>query len=213
MPLLKIEFDNGTIPKTDYCSFCRNFKSKHNRMTALVLIDIQLGLQEMAFYGTERNNPMAEENCRKILLAFREKQWPVFHVKHDSTNPASPLHPTKKGNTIHPLVQPINGEPIFAKNVNSAFIGTNLEAQLRAMGISELVMVGLTVEHCISTSVRMAANMGFAVVLVSDATAAFDKVGVNGKVYGADLIYHTELANLKDEFAQIMDTDTFLKSL
>lgn len=180
-------------------------------MIALLLIDIQLGLQEMDFYGTERNNPNAEENCQKILFAFREKLLPVFHVKHDSTNPDSPLHPSKKGNAFNPLVQPITGEPVFAKSVNSAFIGTDLETHLRAMGISELVIVGLTVEHCVSTSVRMAANMGFDVVLISDATAAFDKIGVDGKVYSAELIYHTELANLNGEFARIIDAATFLE--
>lgn len=211
MLLLKIEFVNGPILKIDRSPFCRNFRFKHHKMTALLLIDIQVGLQEMEFYGTERNNPQAEENCQKILLAFREKLLPVFHVKHDSTNPDSPLHPSKKGNAFHPLVQPITGEPIFAKNVNSAFIGTDLETHLRAMDISELVIIGLTVEHCVSTSVRMAANMGFGVILISDATAAFDKIGVDGRAYNAELIYHTELANLKGEFARIIDTDTFLK--
>lgn len=194
-------------------NFYRNFKIKHHKMTALLLIDIQKGLQEVDFYGTERNNPHAEENCQKILLAFREKSLPISHVKHNSTNPDSPLHPSKKGNAFHPLVQPITGEPVYAKSVNSAFIGTDLEAQLHTQNISDLVIVGLTVEHCISTSVRMAANMGFKVTLISDATAAFDKIGVDGKVYSAELIYHTELANLKNEFAQIMDTETFLKSL
>lgn len=192
-------------------NFYRNFKFKHHKMTALLLIDIQKGLQEVDFYGTERNNPHAEENCQKILLAFREKGLPIFHVKHDSTNPDSPLHPSKKGNAFHPLVQPITGEPVFSKSVNSAFIGTDLEVKLRAMNIKELVMVGLTVEHCISTSVRMAANMGFKVTLISDATAAFDKIGVDGRAYSAELIYQTELANLKGEFARIIDTATFLE--
>jgi len=182
-------------------------------MTALLLIDIQLALQEMEYYGTERNNPEAEENCGRLLGYFREKQLPVFHVKHNSTNLSSPLHPSKMSNDFHPAVQPLINEPTFEKTVNSAFIGTDLEAQLKAQGISDLVIAGLTIEHCISTSVRMASNLGFNVVLVSDATAAFDKIGYDGNTYSADVIFHAELANLKDEFAQIMNTQTLLNNL
>ncbi|WP_036380460.1 cysteine hydrolase family protein [Muricauda sp. MAR_2010_75] len=182
-------------------------------MTALLLIDIQQGLQEMEFYGTERSNPDAEANCQKILNFFRAKKWPIFHVQHCSTNPTSPLHPSKEGNAFHPLVRPLESEPIIQKNVNSAFIGTDLEISLKSQNISDLVIVGLTVEHCISTSVRMASNLGFNVTLISDATAAFDKIGVDGKRLGADIIHSAALANLKGEFAHVMNTTTLLKEL
>ncbi|WP_318310676.1 cysteine hydrolase family protein [Flagellimonas crocea] len=182
-------------------------------MTSLVLIDIQRGLQETEFYGTERNNPNAEENCGKLLDYFRKRNWPVFHVKHNSTNLSSPLYPTKLGNDFHPAVQPLIFEPIFEKNVNNAFIGTGLEQGLRAKNIDKLVVVGLTIEHCVSTSVRMASNLGFEVILVSDATAAFDKLGFDGRRYSAEVIFHTELANLKDEFATIKDTETLMNEL
>ncbi len=182
-------------------------------MTALVLIDIQKGLHEIAFYGTERNNPDAEHNCGRLLTFFREKQMPIFHVKHNSTNADSPLHPSKNGNDFQLAVQPLHNEPIFEKSVNSAFIGTKLEAELTKQLISHLVIAGLTIEHCISTSVRMAANLGFNVTLISDATAAFDKIGIDGNHYSADIIFQTEMANLKDEFAIIKNTASFLKEL
>ncbi|NVN17296.1 isochorismatase family protein [Muricauda sp. HICW] len=182
-------------------------------MTALVLIDVQKGLQETSFYGTERNNLDAEKNCGKLLRFFRTKSLPVFHVKHNSSNIDSPLYPNKMGNDFHPEVRPLISEPVFEKNVNSAFIGTNLEANLKAKHITDVVIAGLTIEHCISTSVRMASNLGFNVILVSDATAAFDKIGYDGNAYSAEVIFHSELANLKDEFATIMDTDTLLGKL
>ncbi len=182
-------------------------------MTSLVLIDIQLGLQEIAYYGTERNNPEAEENCGRLLHFFRKKQLPIFHVKHNSTELSSPLHPNKMGNKFHPAVEPMINEPVFEKTVNSAFIGTNLESSLKAKGISDLVIAGLTIEHCISTSVRMASNLGFNVTLVSDATAAFDKKGYDGNKYPAEVIFHAELANLQDEFATIKNTETILNEL
>lgn len=182
-------------------------------MTALVLIDIQTGLLETTYYGTERNNPDAEKKCGEVLAAFRSNNLPIFHVKHNSTNPKSPLFPGKLGNSIHPAVEPLAHEPIIEKNVNSAFIGTDLESRLRQLGVTKLVIAGLTIEHCISTSVRMAANLGFEVTLISDATAAFDKMGIDGKRYSADIIFNTELANLKDEFAKIMDSATLLAEL
>ncbi|WP_422857960.1 cysteine hydrolase family protein [Flagellimonas sp. S174] len=182
-------------------------------MTALLLIDIQKGIQETGYYGEERNNPQAEENCSKILSNFREKGLPIFHVQHCSTNLESPLYPSKETHAFYPGVTPENGEPIIQKNVNSAFIGTDLEQQLQQKGIDKVVITGLTTEHCISTSTRMAANLGFDVTLISDATAAFSKKGIDGEFIGADMIHQIELANLKDEFATIKDTHTLLSEL
>ena len=182
-------------------------------MTALVLIDIQKGIQETGYYGDERNNPQAEENCGRLLTHFREKEWPVYHVQHCSTNPESPLHPSKDTHAFFPAVAPQSEEPIIPKNVNSAFIGTDLEQRLQNQGIQDIVIAGLTTEHCISTSTRMAANLGFDVTLISDATAAFSKEGIDGKFIAAEMVHQIELANLKDEFATIKDTDTVLMEL
>lgn len=182
-------------------------------MTALLLIDIQSGLQEIGYYGEERNNPQAENNAQKLLQWFRQNNWPLFHIQHCSTNPESPLHPSKKGNEFHPMVQPGEGEPIIQKNVNSAFIGTDLEARLKSKNITDVIIAGLTTEHCVSTSTRMAANLGFNVTLISDATAAFDKIGYDGKKYSAELIHNAALANLNEEFATVKDTATVLKEL
>ncbi|MEQ8241380.1 MAG: cysteine hydrolase family protein [Cyclobacteriaceae bacterium] len=181
--------------------------------TALLLIDIQEGLDEPGFYGDERNNLQAEENCAKALQLFRLNKWPIFHVKHNSTNPESPLFAGKPGNKIKALVAPYHDEIMYEKNVNSAFIGTPLEQSLRSEGIDRVVIVGLTLEHCISTSVRMAANLGFKTILLEDATAAFDKQGANGTHFSAQLVYDITIANLKDEFAEIMTTSELVEAL
>ncbi|MEM9868386.1 MAG: cysteine hydrolase family protein [Bacteroidota bacterium] len=182
-------------------------------MTALLLIDIQKGIQETGYYGEERNNPKAEENCAKILETFRERKWPIFHVQHCSTNPDSPLHPSKPSHAFYAGVIPKNNEPVISKNVNSAFIGTDLKERLEKMGIHDVVITGLTTEHCISTSTRMASNLGFNVTLISDATAAFSKKGIDGEPISAEMVHKIELANLKDEFATIYTTDMLLQEL
>lgn len=172
--------------------------------TALLLIDVQQGLDD-PMYG-ERNNPDAEANMARLLAAWREAGWPVAHVKHNSTAPTSLLRPELPGNAIKPEVAPRDGEPLFEKSVHSAFIGTDLEAYLRAEAIGALVVVGLTTNHCVSTTVRMAANLGFAVSAVADATAAHEAVGYDGRQFTADQIHEAALASLHTEFAMIRTT-------
>lgn len=77
-------------------------------------------------------------------------------------------------------MKPIDGEIIIKKNVNSAFIGTDLKERLDNEKITKLVIVGLTTDHCVSTTTRMAGNYGFDTFIVSDPTAAFNKKGREG---------------------------------
>ena len=107
-------------------------------------------------------------------------------------------------------MKPIGGEPIIKKNVNSAFIRTDLKEQLDNLKITKLVIVGLTTDHCISTTTRMAGNLGFDTFLVSDATATFNRKGLEGQNYPAELVHATSLASLNNEFATIV-TAEFLK--
>ncbi len=178
--------------------------------TGLLLIDLQKGLGANGYYGSERNNPDAETNAHKLLTFFRSEQLPIYHVKHDSTTNGSPLFPGEVGNELVEGLEPIAGEPLWSKNVNSAFIGTGLQDRLHADGITHLVIVGLTTEHCVSTSTRMAANLGFQVTLISDATASFDKEAPDGMRYSADLVHDISLATLRGEFAQIQTTEDYL---
>ena len=194
----------------DILNNCFNMSISKTDRPALILVDIQKGFDNVEYWGGQRNNPDAEENVGELLRLWRKHQLPIFHIKHCSSNPDSLLNEANEGNDFKDLVKPISSEPIIKKNVNSAFIGTDLKEQLDNLKITKLVIVGLTTDHCISTTTRMAGNLGFDTFLVSDATATFNKKGVEGQNYPAELIHETALASLNDEFARIVTTE-FLK--
>ncbi|MBF2707871.1 cysteine hydrolase family protein [Flavobacterium soyangense] len=174
---------------------------------ALILIDIQKAFDNIPYWGGQRNNPNAEENAGELLKLWRKNKLPIFHVKHCSSNPESLLNENKIGNQFKDMVQPIEGEPIIKKKVNSAFIGTDLQEQLDHAKITSVVIVGLTTDQCVSTTTRMAGNLGFETFIVRDATATFNKKGVDGQNYSAELIHETALASLNGEFATVVTTD------
>ena len=186
--------------------------SKSDR-PALILIDIQKGFENLEYWGEERNNPDAENNAGELLEIWRKNQLPIFHIKHCSSTPGSLLNESNEGNEFKEIVKPISGETIIKKNVNSAFIGTNLKEQLDNNKITKLVIVGLTTDHCVSTTTRMAGNFGFDTFIVSDATATFNKKGLDGQNFSAELMHETALASLNGEFATVVTTDFLRKNL
>jgi nicotinamidase-related amidase len=180
---------------------------------ALVLVDIQKGFGDIDYWGGQRNNPDAEGRCGELLGLWREHGLPVYHIQHCSTLASSPLHASNAGNAFQDIVAPRAGEVVFRKQVNSAFIGTDLQAWLDRAGIRKLVVAGLTTDHCISTTVRMAGNLGFETFVVADATATFNKTGVDGQHYSAELIHDTALASLSQEFAQVVTSDWIQRTM
>lgn len=179
--------------------------------TALIIIDFQDGFDDHAYWGGNRNNPNAETNTRKVLDRFRELGIPIFHVKHNSVNPKSRLVPGQPGNAIKELVKPIGSEPVISKTVNSAFIGTDLQKRLEEKGITTVVLAGLQTDHCVSTTARMAANLGFQTIVLSDATATFDRTSPGGQKFTAQEIHEINLTSLHDEFATIITTQQLLQ--
>jgi len=179
--------------------------------SVLLLIDVQRGLDDP--YWGDRNNPEAEQHITQLLAAWRAQKWPVIHVQHHSTNPESPLRPNQPGCEFKPEAQPLPGEKVFSKTVNSAFIGTDLEKYLHERGWNALTIVGLTTDHCVSTTTRMAGNLGFNVQLVGDATATFERRDVDGEMISAGEMHRIHLASLQDEFCTVISADDILADL
>ena len=152
-----------------------------------------------------RNNPSAELRVASLLQYWRECLAPVLHVHHCSSSPMGCFRTGTAGIKPKPEALPRDGELVYHKAVNSAFIGTSLEADLRRRGIASLVVVGLTTNHCVSTTVRMAGNLGFNTCVVTDATATFDRKGADGRLRLAEEVHNAALGDLQDEFAEVVD--------
>ena len=173
---------------------------------ALIIIDVQKAFLEKDYPGIKRNNINAELVCGNILNKWRENDLNVIHVRHSSTNPESKLHKSKPGFEFNDYVKPKNNEIVLTKNVNSAFIGTGLDEILKNLNINTLLIVGMTTNHCISTTVRMAGNLGYETFLISDSTACYNTKGLDGKEIDCEIIYEASIASLSGEFAEIISS-------
>lgn len=178
---------------------------------ALLLIDLQRGFDDSSW--GRRSTPQLEARVAELLAAWRRSDRPVVHARHMSTVPASPLRPGQPGNDFKEPFAPLPAEAVIEKRFNSCFIGTCLEVDLRRLGCRTLIIAGLTTNHCVSTTARMAGNLGFDTWVVSDATAAFDRTGPDGVAHPAELVHQLALSDLHHEFATVVDTRTVIASL
>ncbi len=178
--------------------------------TALLMLDWQQGFTQHEHWGGNRNNPFAEENALTLLDHWRNHKNPIFMCAHNSLDPDSLLRSDKQGGKLLPGFEPRENETFLIKRVNSCFIGTDLEHLLRRTNITNLVVCGLTTNHCVSTTVRMAGNLGFTVDLVGDACATFDRTNAEGVIYPAQTVHDISLANIHDEFCTVKNTAELL---
>ena len=178
---------------------------------ALLVIDVQKAIDHPS-WGV-RNNPQAESNIAALLAAWRASGGPIYHVRHDSTEPQSTYRPGQPGHDFKPEALPIAGEPVIAKRTNSAFIGTDLEAQLRAAGIATLVVAGVITNNSVEATVRMAGNLGFATFLVEDAAFTFGRKDWSGAWRSASEVHAMSLANLDGEYCTVTRTADVLSHL
>src|SRR5438128_5582827 len=187
--------------------------SNSSARTALIVVDVQRAFDQWEAAGKRRNNPQAVDRIVDLLDAFRKHGAPIFHIRHEGTRPNSSFLPDGTGYPVKDEARERAGEPVIVKRVNSAFIGTDLEARLRAADIKALVICGATTNHCVETTTRMAGNLGFDASLVRDATWTYDRTGPDGDHHSAAGIHAMSLSNLSGEFAIIVTTGDVITGL
>jgi len=172
--------------------------------TALIIIDMQRGMAEPK--AGRRNNPQAEENIQRLLLAWRVAGRPLVHVRHMSRTPGSLFWPGQPGNEFQEKLAPLPSEHVVEKNVPDAFIQTGLERWLHVRGIRELVIVGVSTNNSVEATARSAGNLGFNATVVADASFSFDRIDINGKPQTAEEVHINALSNLQGEYATVVNT-------
>jgi nicotinamidase-related amidase len=169
----------------------------------LLLVDVQRGFDEPGW--PPRWNSEFDAKGLAVLAAWRAAGRPVIHVRHDSVEPGSTLGPGRPGNAFRPGFEPEGDEAVVSKSVNSAFIGTDLDLRLRRMGVDTVVAFGISTDMCVSTTVRVGANLGWKMVLVADACDCFDLPYGAGATIAARDIHRAHVATLGFEFCQVSD--------
>ena len=180
--------------------------------TALILIDLQNdyfpgGAMELA--GADA----AVANAARLLAAFRERELPLVHIRHESTRPGATFFlPGTPGAQIHAAVAPRAGETVFVKHFPNALRETPLAAHLRERGIARLVIAGMMTQMCVDTSTRAAADAGFACTLVHDACAT-RALTFGGRSVAAEDVQAAYMAALQGAFAKVVASDDAIAAL
>jgi nicotinamidase-related amidase len=176
----------------------------------LLPIDMQQGFEEPKW--PRRWNEAVDANGLALLAKWREAGRPIIHVRHDSVVEGSTLHRDSPGNRHRPGFEPLAGEPLVTKSVNSAFIGTDLDLRLRRIGAQQVITFGISTDMCVSTTIRTGANMGWEMVLAEDASDCFELPDGNGGTIPARTVHTIHVATLGFEFCRVMTTAELLKS-
>ncbi len=178
---------------------------------ALVIIDVQKAIDSYSEFP--RNHPEAELVIKDLLQAWREKDLPVFHIRHASRFPESPYHPDAVTYAFKPEVAPVDSETVVTKSENAAFIGTNLDDLLKSRGISELVICGVLTNNSVDATTRVAAGYGYTCHLVWDAIAACGMTLLSGEILDADKVHEIFLSNLHGEYGTVCYSSDILTNL
>ena len=168
--------------------------------SALVLIDCQMEYVD-GRPGLDGIAP-ALENAARVLARARDAGTPVIHVAHQGAA-GGLFDPDGPGGAIAAQVAPRDGEVVIGKKLPNAFAGTDLAETLTGLGRKQLVLVGFMTHMCVSSTARVALDLGYRSTIVAGATATRDLPAPGGGVMTAAELQRASLAALADRFAVI----------
>lgn len=177
--------------------------------SALIMVDCQNTYRRGVMQLTNVEPAIIE--AQKLLEMARDLKVPIIHIQHDA-GAGSPYDLTTDIGAISSEVAPKNGEAVVVKNYPNSFWHTSLEAQLKALGIENIVLAGFMTHVCINSTARGAFNLGFNPTVVASACATRSLVGPNGKVIEAQTMHDSALAAVRDLFAVVLDDVASVKA-
>lgn len=178
--------------------------------TALLVIDVQMALAAEDAAGAERSCPEAETNIASLLERFRNSGQPVIHIHHHGTDANDPFHPDAPGSAVQPVAAPAGEEPVIIKTGSSGFMGTSLNQVLQDAGVGQVVLCGATANHCVESTTRSAADLGFDPIYAADAVWTYGLTGPDGATHSAEQVHSVSMATLDGEIARVMPTREIL---
>lgn len=173
---------------------------------ALLIVDIQNDYFPGGAMELE-GSPEAGARAAALLQAFRQRSLPVVYIRHVAARPGATFFlPGTKGSEIHDCVAPMAGETVFQKQYPNAFRETPLLEHLKGLRVTDLVVAGMMTHMCIDTTVRAAADLGFACLLAGNACAT-KTLSFGGAVVPAREVQAAFLAAINGTFAQVMTVE------
>lgn len=170
---------------------------------ALIMIDCQNTYRRGVMQLTNVEPAILE--ARKLLSKARALKVPVFHIRHDA-GAGTPYDVNAEIGAICDEVAPIAGEPVITKNYPNSFMATELDQQLKNLGVKNIVLAGFMTHMCINSTAHGGFNLGYHVTVVASATATRSLQAANGKVLTAQEVQDGAIASTRDLYAAVVDT-------
>jgi nicotinamidase-related amidase len=177
----------------------------------LLVVDMQIGLDDPQ-YG-ERSTPRCEAQIGALLTAWRDASLPVLFTRHLSRRPNSPLAPCDHRSQIKPEVGPCCDEVVFTKSTNSAFKSPQFAEAMERLGCTDLAVVGMATDACVTATGREAHDLGYTVTVVGDATATFEREAPDGSRFQADVVHNVALAALAASGIWVATTENLVQQV
>lgn len=180
--------------------------------SALLVIDAQDSFKSGDRWE-RRNNLDFEKNVAGLVSLYRQHGLPVIYFLHSDDDPG--FETTSPSYKLMDFLSPRDSEPVIHKVTRNIFTSTGLPALLMEKGVRRVVITGIQMEQCCETSARVAADLGFAVDFVTEATMTFPIPNHDrpGEELGVEAIRERTEYVLRRRFARITTVTTIAREL
>jgi nicotinamidase-related amidase len=171
--------------------------------SALLVIDAQDSFKVNPRWE-RRNNHDFEENVGVLIDAYRAAGLPVIFFLH--TDPDPGFMTDSPQFKLMDFIQRRPDELLLVKRTRNVFTGTDLAERLLERGVRRVVITGIQMEQCCETSTRVAADLGYAVDFVTEATMTFpipnrdrpgEELGVEAIRERTEYVLHGRFARIR----------------